>query len=64
MYVNLAIKKEKYMYILGRIGLNFWGFGEQQINFGDLGSISKILLGSLDEKFQEFGEIRALFSGS
>ena len=44
VYVNLVLKKEKY--ILGRIGLNFWGFGEQLINFGDLGSISKILLGS------------------
>ena len=27
VYVNLVLKKEKY--ILGRIGLNFWGFGEQ-----------------------------------
>ena len=44
MYVNLVLKKEKY--ILGRIGLKFWGFGEQLNKFGDLGSISKILLGS------------------
>ena len=43
-YVNLVLKKEKY--ILGRIDLNFWGFGEQLNYFGDLGSISKILLGS------------------
>ena len=27
VYVNLVLKKEKY--ILGRIGLNFGGFGEQ-----------------------------------
>ena len=27
VYVNLVLKKEKY--ILGRIGLKFWGFGEQ-----------------------------------
>ena len=44
VYVKLVLKKEKY--ILGRIGLNFWGFGEQLNYFGDLGSISKILLGS------------------
>ena len=44
VYVNLVLKKEKY--ILGRIRLNIWGFGEQLINFGDLVSISKILLGS------------------
>ena len=44
VYVNLVLKKEKY--ILGRIGLNFWGFEEQLNYFGDLGSISKILLGS------------------
>ena len=44
VYVNLVLKKEKC--ILGRIGLNFWGFGEQLNYFGDLGSISKILLGS------------------
>ena len=62
VYVNLVLKEEKY--ILGRIGLNFWGFGEQLINFGDLGSISKILLGSRDQNFQGFGEIRTLFSGS
>ena len=40
MYVNLILKKEKD--ILGRIGLNFWGFGEQLNYFGDLGSMSKI----------------------
>ena len=28
VYVNLVLKKEKYIF-LGRIGLNFWGFGEQ-----------------------------------
>ena len=44
VYVNLVLKKEKN--ILGRIGLNFWGFGEQLNYFRDLGSISKILLGS------------------
>ena len=44
VYVNLVQKKEKY--ILGRTGLNFWGFGEQLNYFGDLGSISKIFLGS------------------
>ena len=27
VYVNLVLKKEKY--ILGRVGLNFGGFGEQ-----------------------------------
>ena len=31
MYVNLVLKKEKY--ILGRIGLNFGGFGEQLNSF-------------------------------
>ena len=41
VYVNLVLKKEKY--ILGRISLNFWGFGEQLNSFGVLGSISKIL---------------------
>ena len=33
MYVNLVLKKEKY--ILGRIGLNFGGFGEQLNLFGE-----------------------------
>ena len=28
VYVNLVLKKEKYF--LGRIGINFGGFGEQQ----------------------------------
>ena len=35
MYVNLVLKKEKY--ILGRIGLNFGGFGEQLNYFGGFG---------------------------
>ena len=34
--MNLVLKKEKY--ILGRIGLNFWEFGEQLNYFGDLGN--------------------------
>ena len=45
VYVNFVLKKKKH--ILGRIGLNFLGdLGSSRINFGDLGSISKILLGS------------------
>ena len=60
--MNLVLKKEKY--ILGRIDLNFGGFGEQLNYIGDLGSISKILLGSWDKNLQGFGESRALFSGS
>ena len=60
-YVILILQKEKY--ILGRIGLYFWGFGEKLNYFRDLGSKGNILLGSRGNYFQGFEEINALFSG-
>ena len=44
MYVKLILKKEKY--ILWKLAYDFGYFGSAEINFRDLGSISKILLGS------------------
>ena len=38
-YVILILRKDKY--ILGRIGLYFWGFGEKLNFFRDLGSKGK-----------------------
>ena len=56
-YVNLILWKEKY--ILGRIGLYFWGFGEKLNYFLRIwGAKEKYLQGA-----EEFGEINALFSG-
>ena len=60
-YVILILRKEKY--ILGRIGLYFWGLGEKLNCFRDLGTKGKILLWSRGNYFQGFGEINALFSG-
>ena len=60
-HVTLILRKEQY--ILGRIGLYFWGFGEKLNYFRDLGSKGKILLGSQRNYFQGFWEINALFSG-
>ena len=57
----LILRKEKY--ILGRIDLYFWGFGEKLNFFRDLGSKAIILLGSGGKYFQGSGEINALFSG-
>ena len=57
----LILRKEKY--ILGRIGLYFWGFGEKQNYFRDLGSKGKIYLEGQGNYFHGFGEIHALFSG-
>ena len=42
-YVVLILRKDKY--ILGRIGLYFWGFGETLNYFRDLGKRRQILLG-------------------
>ena len=57
----LILRKAKY--ILGRIGLYFWGFGEKlNFFFRNLGSKSKIPLGRRGNYFHGFGEIKALFS--
>ena len=49
--MNLVLKKEKY--ILGRIGLNFWGFGEQLNKFWGFG----------EHKQNTFRELRPKLSG-
>ena len=51
------VKKEKY--ILGRIGISFWGFGEK-LNFEGFGEQRQNT--SMKRRiFQGFGEIIALF---
>ena len=60
-YVILILQKDKY--ILGRIGLCFWGFGEKLNNFYGFGEQRQILLGRRSHYLQGDGEINALFSG-
>ena len=57
----LILRKDKY--ILGRIGLYFWGFGEKLNYFEGFGEQRQILLGRQGHYLQGDGEIDALFSG-
>ena len=52
----------KDKYILGRIGLYFWGFGEKLNYFLGFGERLQILLGKQGHYLQGDGEINALFS--
>ena len=56
-YVNLILWKENY--ILGRIGLYFWGESELILRIWEQ---RKIFSRSWGAFFQEVGEINALFS--
>ena len=60
-YVILIIRKDKY--ILGRIGLYFWVFGEILNYFYGFGERRQILLVRKGNYLQGSGEINALFSG-
>ena len=60
-YVILIIRKDKY--ILGRIGLYFWGFGEKLNYFKGFWEQRQILLARWGHYLQGDGEINALFSG-
>ena len=57
----LILRKDKY--ILGRIGLYFWGFGEKLNYIWGFGELRQILLGRRGHYLQGDGEINALFSG-
>ena len=50
-YVNLILWQEKY--ILGRIGLYFWGFGEKLNLFKDFGSKGKYFEGAEEFSFRD-----------
>ena len=61
-YVNLILWKENY--ILGRIGLYFWEFGEKLNNFKDLGSKEKYFQGAEALSFRDLGKPTHYFQGS
>ena len=61
-YVNLILWKENY--ILGRIGLYFWEFGEKLNNFKDLGSKGKYFQGAEALSFRDLGRLMHYFQGS
>ena len=58
---DFILRKDKY--ILGRIGLYFWGFGEKLNYFQGFGERSQTFLGRQGNYLQGDGEMNALFSG-
>ena len=61
-YVILILRKDKY--ILGRIGLYYWEFGERLDYFRDLESEGKYFYGDKDIIFRETGRSMRYFQGS
>ena len=58
----LILRKDKY--ILGRIGLYFWGFEEKLNYFRDLGREGKYFLGDEDIICRDTGRSMRYFQGS
>ena len=54
----------KEIYILGRIGLYFWGLGRSWINIKDLGSKGKYFQGADKFSFRDLGGSMHNFQGS